>query len=607
MQVAPVRGSAPPRRTRSLSDAGAAALALATAAGAWWGEALPVGAALAAVALACALRRPRILIFGAALLASALSARAAAGLAPPPAGPFAGEVTLAGDPVSGLGGVRVEAHLGARRVELRAGGAAADVIGEHLAGERLLVTGRVGPLPRTARSDLGRRHVSARLEVAEAVAGGQAPAVHRLANSLRRSLAAGARPLGDDRPLFLGMVVGDDREQPAVVAHDFRAAGLTHLLAVSGQNVAFVLVLAGPLLRRLGLRSRWAATVALISFFALLTRFEPSVLRASAMAVVACTAFGLGRPAERGRILCLAVTAVLLLDPFLVRSVGFLLSVGASTGIILLARPVADRVPGPRWLAELLGVTLAAQVGVAPVLLPVFGGVPLASLPANVLAVPAAGPLMVWGLTGGMAAGSLGPPFDAWLHLPTGLLVGWVAAVARFSAGLPLGDLEAPQVLGVVAVVVLGRLLHRRHPAIAAPAAAAVAAALLLVPTVVPRAPLAGTDGGSGVVIWRDGAAVVVVVDEPWLPGVLRELREAQVSRIDVLVLRRGGRGVAGAVVDLRTRVDVRLVLAPVGHRVKGAQVPPLGSFTVGALVVTVTDRDPALEVGVRRHPAEPP
>jgi ComEC/Rec2-related protein len=87
--------------------------------------------------------------------------------------------------------------------------------------------------------------------------------------------------------------------------------------------------------------------VALICFFALLTRFEPSVLRASAMAVVACTAFGLGRPASRGRILCLAVTAVLLLDPFLVRSVGFLLSVGACAGIVSLARPVADRIPDP--------------------------------------------------------------------------------------------------------------------------------------------------------------------------------------------------------------------------------------------------------------------
>jgi hypothetical protein len=67
--------------------------------------------------------------------------------------------------------------------------------------------------------------------------------------------------------------------------------------------------------------------------------------------------------------------------------------------------------------------------------------------------------------------------------------------------------------------------------------------------------------------IWRDGGAVVVLVDDPWLAGVLPELRRAGVDRIDVLVLRRGGRRVAGAVVDLRSRVDVRLVLAPVGHR----------------------------------------
>lgn len=607
MQVAAPAGVAAPRHARSLSDAGAALLALATAAGAWSGVAVPVGVAATVVVLAFVLRRPAVLVVGAALLASALSARATAGLTPPAPGPFQGEVTLAGDPASAPGMVKAEARVGARRVELRAGGVAGAVVEDHLAGERIVVRGRLGPLPEAAQSRLSRRHVSARLEVAEAVTGRPAAMPQRLANSLRRSLATGARSLGEERPLFLGMVIGDDREQSEVVADDFRAAGLTHLLAVSGQNVAFVMVLAGPLLRRLGLRSRWVATVALICFFALLTRFEPSVLRASAMAAVACTAFGLGRPASRCRILSLAVTAVLLLDPFLVRSVGFLLSVGASTGIVLLARPVADRIPGPRWVAELVGVTVAAQVGVAPVLLPVFGGVPLASLPANVLAVPAAGPLMVWGLTAGMAAGVLGPPFDAWLHLPTGWLTGWVAAVARWAAGLPLGELDAPGALAVAGVVLLGAALHRWRPAAVAPVTTAAVVALLLVPPVLPRPPLHGADGGNGVVTWRDGGAVVVVVDDLWLPGVLAELRRARVDRIDVLVLRRGGRRVAGAVVDLRSRVEVRLVLAPPGHRVRDAEVPPLGAFTVGALQVAVTDLDPALEVSVRRHRRAPP
>ena len=116
----------------------------------------------------------------------------------------------------------------------------------------------------------------------------------------------------------------------------------------------------------------------------------------------------MGRPSSRLRVLALAVTVLLLIDPLLVHSVGFLLSVGACVGIAVLARPLTDLLPGPRGLITPLAVTMAAQVGVAPVLVPVFGGVPVASLPANLLAVPAAGPVMMWGLAAGLPAGVLG-------------------------------------------------------------------------------------------------------------------------------------------------------------------------------------------------------
>ena len=86
------------------------------------------------------------------------------------------------------------------------------------------------------------------------------------------------------------------------------------------------------------------------------------------------------------------MTGLLIVDPVLVRSVGFLLSVGACCGIALWAAPLAARLPGPRIVAEPLAVTIAAQVGVAPVLIPVFGGLPVAAIPANLLAIPAAGP-----------------------------------------------------------------------------------------------------------------------------------------------------------------------------------------------------------------------
>src|SRR5437899_3009601 len=139
-----------------------------------------------------------------------------------------------------------------------------------------------------------------------------------------------------------------------------------------------------------------------------MTRWEPSVLRACAMAACSMTALYLGRPTAGVRVLALAVVVLVLADPFLVHSIGFLLSCGASAGIAVLATPFTGRLPGPHWVREPLGVTLAAQIGVAPVLIPVFGSVPLAALPANLVAGPIAGPLTVLGLATGVAGGLVG-------------------------------------------------------------------------------------------------------------------------------------------------------------------------------------------------------
>src|SRR5262249_58586162 len=121
-------------------------------------------------------------------------------------------------------------------------------------------------------------------------------------------------------------------------------------------------------------------TVGLIGWFALLTRFEPSVVRAAAMAAIAATATVLGRPASTVRLLSLAVAVMVLIDPLLVWSVGWWLSVGATGGIAVLATPLAVRLPGPRPLAQTLAITAAAPGGGAPVAVaPVRGpsGVPV--------------------------------------------------------------------------------------------------------------------------------------------------------------------------------------------------------------------------------------
>jgi competence protein ComEC len=197
--------------------------------------------------------------------------------------------------------------------------------------------------------------------------------------------------------------------------------------------------------------------VAVLALFAAMTRFEPSVLRASAMAALSLLAAFLGRPASGLRLLGLAVAALVLADPFLVHSVGFQLSCGASAGIVLLAQPLAARLPGPRFVRQSLAVTAAAQVGVAPVVLPVFGGLPLVALPANLAAAPAAAALTVWGLGSGLAGGLVAGWWAgaaALLQVPTGALAGYLAAVAAVAARIPIAVTpgQAQATAGLVAV-----------------------------------------------------------------------------------------------------------------------------------------------------------
>ncbi|MCU1374111.1 MAG: comEC, partial [Actinomycetia bacterium] len=230
-----------------------------------WAVPVPVGAVVVVAALL--LRRPLVLVVGATLLASGLASAAWSGLTPPPARSVDAVGVLVGDPSEQWGAVQVDARLGHRRVEAWARGAAADELRPRLAGELVRVRGRLRPPSPASRAWLAPRHIAARLDV-DAVDGWRAGNLaSRAANGVRRTLRRGARTLdGDERALLLGVVLGDDHDQSGELRDAFRASGLSHLLVVSGENVAFVLALAGPVLRRLGLRRRWCATLALLAF-----------------------------------------------------------------------------------------------------------------------------------------------------------------------------------------------------------------------------------------------------------------------------------------------------------------------------------------------------
>jgi competence protein ComEC len=270
----------------------------------------------------------------------------------------------------------------------------------------------------------------------------------------------------DEAALFTGLVIGDDAREPIDMIDAFRASGLSHLTAVSGENVAFVLAAASPLLRRLRLWWRWAATVGLIGWFMALTRFEPSVLRAGIMAMLACSSFVLGRQQAVVRLLAWTVSILVLVDPMLVWSVGFWLSTGATAGVCVIAPLLADRLPGPQWLRAPLSVTLGAQLGVILPSWLVFHRLPLVSLPANLLAVPVAGFVMLLGIPGGLFSAVV-PPLAPLVMAPCAAGTRWVDTIAYLAADIEPSPLwSAVGWAGVVSVVLALVIRHRwRHPA----------------------------------------------------------------------------------------------------------------------------------------------
>lgn len=414
-------------------------LAVAAAVGASWPHRVPLILAVLVGLSGVLLRRAVPLALAAAMAASGGAAAAWDGLRrAPTTGTVAGVATLVTDPVDVRGAVRAEVRLHGRRLEAWARGRPAGVLRVSLAGERVRVRGERAPVRGRRARYLAVRHVGAHLNVWTAAPEDGGALVARVSNAARRRLLDGAASLSPERrALFAGIVLGDDRHQSETLRDDFRRAGLAHLTAVSGQNVAFVLAVAMPLLSFLGRRLRLLASLAVLGAFGVLTRWEPSVIRAVAMAAVVLTGVALGRPVSTVRALALAVTGVLLLDPLLVGSLGFRLSVAACTGIALLTGPLSRRkLPLP------VAVTVAAQAGVAPILVPAFGGIPLVSVPANLLAVPAAGPLMMWGMAAGGPAGVLGGSVATWLHVPTDVALAWLEKVAHTAANANLGALD---------------------------------------------------------------------------------------------------------------------------------------------------------------------
>ena len=257
------------------------------------------------------------------------------------------------------------------------------------------------------------------------------------------------------RGLLLGVTIGDTSELSPQVDLDFRTTGLTHLLAVSGENVAMVLIVVAFLLRaaRAGRRTTIGVMAFCVLGFCAITRFEPSVLRAGAMTAIALTGMAIGARRAATTVLAAATVVLIVYDPFLIYEIGFQLSVLATLGILVVAPRIAEHLPKGK-LAQAAAITLGAQLTVAPLLLLNFHQISLVSIGANLVVMPAVAPATV----GGMAAAGLGAlwrPLSA-VALITGPPIAMMQWVAHALAQLPLASVGTPAgALGFLLAAVL--------------------------------------------------------------------------------------------------------------------------------------------------------
>ncbi len=332
---------------------------------------------------------------------------------------------------------------------------------------------------------------------------------------------------------------------------------MTHLVAVSGSNVAFVLAAVLIAARWLGLRGYWVPAAGAFGLcgFLVLARPEPSVARATLMGllVLATTVRG-ARDRAGPATLAAAVVVLLMVDPFLARSAGFALSVLATAGLLVLAPGWRARLARrwPRPLADAVAIALAAQVATAPVLVLIAPQVGLVSVPANVLAEPA---VAVATVLGALVA-VVGPAFPSLAHVLAHLAAvpaWWLVTVAHVAAGAPLASVAWPTgAVGVVLMLVallVGRValpVAMRHRGLSvAVAVVVVGASSVAVPAIVDRGwPPPGwllvacdVGQGDGLVV-ADGVGSAVVVDTGPDPAPMdRCLHDLGVRRIPLVLL----------------------------------------------------------------------
>ncbi|ANZ35424.1 DNA internalization-related competence protein ComEC/Rec2 [Lentzea guizhouensis] len=380
------------------------------------------------------------------------------------------------------------------------------------------------------------------------------PAWQRWADHLRDGLSRASASLdAEEAGLLPALVVGDTEHVVPRIVDEFRTAGLAHLLAVSGANLAIVCGAVYLLLRKTGPRKAAVGALVALVCFVVLAGPEPSVLRAAVMGAVALLALFLGRERSALPSLATAVLALVLIDPALGADPGFALSVTATAALVLVAPRWARQLKErgvPQGFAEALAVPAVASLATAPLVVGLSGQISLVSVLANLLVAPVVAPATVLGVLAAAVAPLYPPAAEVVVHV-AGPAVTWLILVGRHAAAVPGAAVSWPEGwvggLALVVVTAVVFLLLRNKKTRVLTVAVLVGGFVALVPmrTIAPMWPPAGwkvvscnVGQGDALVLATAEADRAVVVDTGPDPGALdRCLKTLGIKRIPLIVL----------------------------------------------------------------------
>lgn len=453
-------------------------------------------------------------------------------------------------------------------------------------GALLELVGRI-ERPRTSEHGFDERAWLRRQGVAVIVEGsrwrvvGRRGGIGRVADELRRHIektsALGVR--GERRAVIAGVVLGADEGLTRELQDAFRASGLYHLLAVSGQNVAFLALGILGVTWSLGV-PRWLAHLAIlvsIAGYVLAVGWQPSVVRAGVAGVLASLAWLTARQRDCWYALLVGAVVLLAWSPYALLEPGFQLSFAAVAAIFVLVPRLEHALKGyplPTKAATVLAVSTACGVVTAPLVWLHFGAVAVYAVPANALVAAAMPALLGLGLAAAAVAPVAAPVAEA-LAWTNGWLAAYVAGCARAIASVPGAQVSSASALlalaaaagATVAVARLERARRGRAMSGAAAVVAAVAGWHILADRTPP--PPAGfrvtvLDVGQGDATLLETPEGAVLVDQgPPEADVARQLDALGVRRLALLVLTHPSRDNIGGAEEVVRRVDVDVLLHP--------------------------------------------